>query len=249
MRKSVFVIVSSSILMTAVFVLSFNMQAAAYDGTFDDLLISAPAQTENTSRIIALIKQGLSTIPRHVKRSLSEAGYCILIVPMTEDIENPGTHPNGYAENRSWRNVAGVFTSNKKQIIVAERVCRRSYAPVFNKHADETVRHEIGHAYDQFLGNSLEWKGNISASSFFKTAYDKDSSDLTEQQRKEFHYFLQSDSAGKRELFAELFSTLCSQKTSNTTRAKEGINLVRCFPGTTQLVKDLINEQNLQRFK
>ncbi len=110
-----------------------------------DKLISIYRHTENTDRIVEMIKAGLGSVPQHVKEVLADNGYQILIAPMTMDItSDQDSKPRGYNDGGSWDNVGGLFQPTNKRVIVGERVSWRSSPPELNKRAGMTIRHEIG---------------------------------------------------------------------------------------------------------
>ncbi len=212
-------------------------------------LISVFRHDNNTEHTLDLVKDGLSKVPPQVKEALANDGYQIVIAPMTMDVTNSqDSKPRGYNNGGGWDNAGGVFLPSSKQVVVGERVSWRSSLPMFNNIAGATVRHEIGHAYDQYLGRSMINSWTISSSPLFRQTYASDAQNLSNTQRSEFEYFVQPDGAGENELFAELFYTHCLTGDENTRRSKSARDLAQAFPKTFRLVEDLIAQRGMERF-
>jgi hypothetical protein len=219
------------------------------DAYSNDKFISVFRHTENTDRIIEIVKKGLSSVPENVKETLANSGYQILIAPMTMDVTNTqDSKPRGYNNGGGWDNAGGVFLPGTKRVVVGERVSWRCNPATFNYLAAVTVRHEMGHAYDQYLGRLLLNTWNISSSPLFRQTYAADAQVLTNTQRRTFEYFVQPDGAGENELFAELFYTNCLSTDETNARAKSARDLAGAFPKTFKLVEDLIAQRGMERF-
>lgn len=214
-----------------------------------DQLVSIYRHTENTDRIVGLVKEGLSHISPNVKNSLVENGYRVLVAPMTMDVAgSEETKPRGYNDGGSWDNVGGLFEPSNKRVIVGERVSWRNNPPQLNTMAASTVRHEIGHAYDQYMGKALLNSWAISSSQLFRQMYAFDAQVFTNTQRRKFEYFVQPGGAGESELFAELFFANSLSPGEQAYRSDSARELAQAFPRTFALVKDIVDQRGLERF-
>jgi hypothetical protein len=66
---------------------------------------------------------------------------------------------------------------------------------------DGILRHEFGHAVDQYLGN-------YSHTPEFVAAYNKGARSISGYEARVLSYYLQPGDAGREETFAELFASL-----------------------------------------
>jgi tetratricopeptide (TPR) repeat protein len=169
---------------------------------------------------IAIIKQGVRTIPQLFIDRLEDAGYRVMIAPHLVDAlpEIGNDHPRGWTQLSTWHNVNGTFSSKHKWIVVGEKaVSINAGKEIVCPKLDDTVAHEFGHAFDYFLGNSArsttdedkESYKQFSHSQKFMVAYTADSAAIQDMVVQEkLRYFLQPGDGGKEELFAQLFACL-----------------------------------------
>lgn len=158
------------------------------------------------------IADALATIPQNYVSALEKKGYrVVLSQKLTDVIPAVGNQQvRGYERSETWNSVYGMFNRRTKRIVMAELAEKNlhgqsSYVPLNDRQRRlGIVRHEFGHAMDQYLGN-------YSHSKQFMDAYNKDAQALPASERETVNYFLQSGSAGAEETFAELFACLNGQ--------------------------------------
>jgi hypothetical protein len=218
-------------ILTAILLLLAAPANAANDRdemvTFQDY---SKAKSEGT---YDLVESGMSTIPKEIRKALVDGGYQVLIAPtMLSAMPGwEGAAPRGWREDSNYDNVGGLFQPTTKRIIIPEQLQSRKSPNTYsaNSRANFTIRHEIGHAYDDF-------QGNVSRSDDFTDAYTRDADKLDKYQEEQFAYFLQPNGAGFQELFAELFAAAYTPDAENESKYK---NLLKSFPRTTALMMKL----------
>jgi Flp pilus assembly protein TadD len=185
-------------------------QKAPYDG-----LIALPTKGAKASaEFVALIREGIRQMPEIIWKPLMSDGYKILVCGrVDEQIDvDPKGQPRGYAKGETYANVPALCEWDRKTIVVGEYF-NRGAQPVKNTDPIESLKHEMGHAYDKYLGqlsrktNQSETYAVFSTSNAFKAAYDADVAKISNpKDREQLNYYLQSGTAGREELFAELVS-------------------------------------------
>jgi tetratricopeptide (TPR) repeat protein len=192
------------------------------------------------------VKEGLRSLPRPVWEPLANAGYTVLLTPHVNDIEGKewNEHPRGYDKGTTYANVGGLFLTERKAIVVAEYyVDEDTKKTIQNEDPSGTVCHELGHAFDDFLGFTYAAAGDgyseFSHGARFSDAYRKDAAKLTPAVRKRLDYFLQTgDKAGQEELFAELFPILFNE--ADYVGSDDEL-LRKSFPSTIALMSELLH--------
>lgn len=189
-------------------------QSASASDTLDDFVV---VQNPVAAKTVAMVKRGLRTVPRAYQRELQEAGYKVLVCPTIVEAfpEMTREHPRGWSDDATWHNNNGVFKANIKTSVVAEkRLGLGGNSYIADDEIDKTAAHELGHAYDHFLGtyakeqhfvDQYEW---FSHGNEFSQAYNFDAAKIAPTYRKKLDYFLQPGTAGKEELFAQMFPLL-----------------------------------------
>lgn len=203
-----------------------------------DVDITCLHRTADTEQTLSLVKAGLSTIPDSIKKPLFDAGYKIVITPTmlygksVDDFERRGNYDVASANN-----IAGQFRSSEHTVYIPERCSYGSAVPKLQGEDLKLVlRHEFGHAYDAYLSFA-------SQSDKFSQAYNEDSSRLTNSQRRNFSYFaMQEPGTSATELFAELFSIICTP--SNQPVRSYDKDLYEAFPHCVAII--LSRNQDLQ---
>lgn len=154
------------------------------------------------------ISSALGTIPQNYLNALGRQGYRVVLSRMLTDVVPDANHQQvrGYERHTTWNSVYGMFNRTRKRLVMAELAEQpnlgRDLTPLRNKQRRVgIVRHEFGHAVDQYLGN-------YSHSPEFLKAIQTAQKDLTPWERESLSYFLQPGKAGAEETFAELFACL-----------------------------------------
>jgi hypothetical protein len=129
--------------------------------------------------------------------------------------------------------VYGMYNRTTKRVVMAEKamqpdpVGRTSMVPLRDVQRREGIlRHEFGHAVDEYLGN-------YSHSAEFKAAYAKGLKTISQHERKVLSYYLQPGDAGREETFAEIFAALNEAACDRNS----DILLKNHFPELVQLIR------------
>lgn len=190
---------------------------------------------------VSQVLLGLSQIPRFYRSQLERNGYKVLLAPTLLDAmpELAGKTPRGYGDGADWHSSNGLFERNKKLIIIGER------SHMGNKDIvgplDETVQHEFGHAYDDYLGTKYsaahpeDASTNFSHTRKFAAQYDKDAAAVPAESRAKFAYYLQPGDAGKEELFAQMWVLFFGHQPEPGS-PRESFKIV--FPDVLSLLED-----------
>lgn len=181
------------------------------------------------------INQGLGKVSSSVLTALARNGYKIkLSETVTEAVPAARNQQvRGYKPHETWDSVYGMFNRTTKRVVMAELAQQKdsngriTMVPLRDVQRREGIlRHEIGHAVDQMLGN-------VSHSAEFKAAYDKGLKTISQAERQVLSYYLQPGEAGREETFAEIFACLdgfaCDRNSD--------ILLKNHFPELVQLIK------------
>ncbi|HEY9785589.1 MAG TPA: hypothetical protein V6D17_09330 [Candidatus Obscuribacterales bacterium] len=173
----------------------------------DQKLLKVHRQTGETNEIKNLIARSLVAVPLGVKNTLISNGIKIVITPTIPELDPQASKnkPRGYIHGGGYDNCPGYYSPSEKQIVIPERVSYRSAPPRLNDSADETMLHEMGHAFDNA-------RGDISAREAFKQIYEEETSRLSNTAKTKYYYYTQGGDTGPSELFAELFATACSHR-------------------------------------
>jgi hypothetical protein len=182
----------------------------------------------NSDRAYEKVEAGLAPIPKEIRQALLSNGYSVVITP-TQLSANPGLDnvvPGGWSHDANYDNVGGLFESSTKRILIPERIQLKTnngpYIP--NDEIPAIIRHEIGHAYDHYMGHASRAKD-------FVRAHTEDKNRLRAEDRARFAYFIQPDNAGFSELFAELFAAAYTSKD-----CERYPGLPQAFPRTTAVI-------------
>lgn len=165
---------------------------------------------EVSDRFVQEIKQGLAKIQGNVLRALAGDGYKVTLSESVTEAVPAAKHQQvrGYQPHATWDTVYGMFNRTTKRVIMAEKAeqkdasGRTAMEPLRNiERRNGILRHECGHAVDQYLGH-------LSHSPEFKRAYEKGLKSISAHERKVLSYYLQPGDAGREETFAEIFASL-----------------------------------------
>ncbi len=204
-----------------------------------DQLIQASRPSADTAGVKAALAPVLKSIPERIKDLVFGAGCRIMVVPTVAEYMQMtySDKPRGYRDGGGYDNADGLFVPAKNQLLVSERVSYRNSAPSTVARVPYVVRHEFGHAFDQYLGK--KYKSNWAASSVpkFVDTHHNEVERLTNTQRDNLAYFCQEGSAGASEVFAEFFCMHCTPQSEWGDREK---TLLTAFPRTNALVQEAI---------
>lgn len=180
------------------------------------------------------ITDALRTIPQSCLDALTRADYHVLLAP-TISAALPAINNKqvrGYEPSVTWSSIYGLFNRPQKCLVLAETAQQHcgdkfSLQPLNNKQRRVgIVRHEFGHAVDQYLGN-------YSHTEEFSRLYKHDAELLNDGQRQALYYFLQSGDSGQEETFAELFACVGDRGCDHS----QDKMLVECFGDLMPLIQ------------
>lgn len=221
-----------------------NAQADATAHQFDafDKLITFrdPSKPDVSTHFKTMVKVGLRTIPLTLWQPLIGYGTRVLLVPDVASLsDHPNEQPRGYEAGSSYHHVKALYMPSRNCIVVGGYYLQGGKKTV-NEDPDECICHELGHAYDSYLGaqshalGQTETYSHFSHSQAFEKAYSQDAAKINGDNKKQLEYFLQTGRAGQEELFAELFPTLFRKGLHPYTRDDL---IVKSFPTVLGLIK------------
>ena len=156
------------------------------------------------------INRDTSILPSKLLKALSRGGYKIeMSHTVTEAVPAARNEQvRGYAPHSTWDAVFGMFNRSSHKVVMAEFAQPQSskdpeHLITLNipERRSGILRHEFGHAVDDYLAN-------FSHTPEFRQAYDKGKTGLTAAEKSVLWYYLQKGDAGAEETFAELFASL-----------------------------------------
>jgi hypothetical protein len=183
------------------------------------------------TRMKAVIKD----MPDRLTSSLRASGATVVIGDRLTDVgpELKGQSPRGWPPGATWDNVGGVFHHGTKRAMAAEHYrTLDNKRMIENTHAETTIRHEMGHAFDEAIG----W---YSEGEKYKEAYAIDVAKIAKappEVAQRYEYFLQPGVAGLHESFAETVAEL----TGGSLSAQEGHPIGEYFHEIQNKVLDLL---------
>jgi hypothetical protein len=186
------------------------------------------------------IDRGLGKIPVNILRALAKGGYRVNMSESLVDAvpQARNQQVRGYQAHSTWDTVYGMFNRTTKRVVMAEKamqpdpIGKMSMVPLRDQQRREGIlRHEFGHAVDQYLGN-------FSHTPEFKAAYDKGMKYISTYEAKVLNYYLQPGDAGKEETFAEIFASL----EQTACDPNSDILLKNHFPELVSLVRNRVSK-------
>jgi hypothetical protein len=161
-------------------------------------MVSIHKQGKDTQYVHTLVLEALKLLPTKLKAELAESGWKIKIVPSTLELYPATGGTQVYKEGGGPDNMSGWCDPVTKTVYICERRSLLNSPPMLNSNGLYITLHELGHAFDALKG--------ISKTEEFRTAYVTEVTNLTNQQRKQFSYYVQIDGGG--ELVADFFSNI-----------------------------------------
>lgn len=182
------------------------------------------------------VKSALSSFPPQFVELLRANRAKVQVTPTMIDLypNLKNTRPRGYEEGHTYKNCPALF--DRPNIVVAEYALSGDDDSAWEKLEDPvgSMRHEMGHALDAFLGRLTETEE-------FKHTYYLDLGKLDQQTKERLSYYTQKGDNGPSEAFAEVFAGLYGKRSLKERQAKTD-EVVNAFPGLATLIKKKITE-------
>jgi hypothetical protein len=181
------------------------------------------------------VEHQLDMIPPTIRHALKEAGYIIVLTPtlLAAVPEASSAVPPGHASDTNYDNISGLFLRDNKRILIAEQRQSKVDGKYYqNMMLGQAVKHEVGHAYDDYLGS-------YSSGDDFSNAFEKDGDRLREQDKSQLSYYLQPGTRGRSELFASMFDVVY---TPDPERLQSQRDLMKAFPKVYELMTKSLSE-------
>jgi tetratricopeptide (TPR) repeat protein len=176
------------------------LSADAKDRIIDKFVVPVRAlagRPDISEMTISSVKESLKQYPSRLLGVLYAKGCKVYVTPTLIDKEPQlvNRQPAGYEEGETYRNCPGMFNGS---IVLCEKVFVGD-GPDLRRAPDiiGTLRHELGHAVDWYLGN-------LTAKDDYKHQYLLDLGTIDDETKAKLAYFCQKDFRGPKETFAEL---------------------------------------------
>jgi tetratricopeptide (TPR) repeat protein len=153
---------------------------------------------EVSKLVIGEVQEALAQYPESLLVLLHKHGCHVRLTPtmIDNDPELEHTQPRGYEDGATFRNCPGMFDGS--DIILPEYIYQGDSDQISkNSGAVGTLRHELGHAIDRYMGN-------ITGREDFRHQYYLDLGRIDDDVKAKLSYFVQKDRGGPSETFAEL---------------------------------------------
>lgn len=181
------------------------------------------------------IKATLKSAPSRLTSFLSSQGCKIYVTPTMIDKEPAllNTQPRGYEQGKTFKNVPACFDG--QDVIVCNYAMRGSddWEPTADPNG--SLRHEMGHALDHYLGG-------ITSEQNFKLMYYKDCGDLERKNpdvKERLSYYVQKAEGGPSECFAECVCVILGGRTRDNGHVSD-INIA--FPNVIKYIENRITK-------
>ena len=187
---------------------------------------------------ISLLEMGT---PKGVRQALNKKGYRINVGKRVSSVDPKlaKEEPRGWEKGSTMEMVDAYQNPNNKTVVIVEETINRNgeYAKVAVKvgknRSTQAVHHEIGHAYENTLGDTPK---SADLSEQFHAAYIKDRIFLDQTLKlNEVPYFTQPGIAGPQETFAQLYAERISSDARSEYQA-----LGIWFPKSWSVMGDIV---------
>jgi hypothetical protein len=180
--------------------------------------VRAQADRPNVSEsFVAETKEALTQYPEPLLHLLWKKGMHVKLTPTMIDNE-PGlaySHPTGYEDGTTFKNCPGLF--NGYDIVLCEyefvgdsTEVKKCFGPM------GTLRHELGHAVDTYLGS-------ITSKEEYKHLYLLDLGTIDDGTKGKLSYYTQKDRVGPAEAFAEIMCNKYGGRPADDSRKPEEV--------------------------
>jgi hypothetical protein len=202
----------------------------------DRMLTKIPSKgkrPEVSENFVQRMRSVLQAYPPNLIRLLYSKGCKICLAPSVIDFDMrlQNTRPSGYDEGKTFKDCPAMFDG--REVIVTEvRVADDGSANGELTGQEGSMRHELGHALDHYLGN-------ITSTPKFRDVYFSEHENINPSKVPECQYFYRNDRGGPSETFAEL----CCYKFGGRTdryRQKSCALLHENMPRTYALVGEIL---------
>lgn len=175
------------------------------------------------------VKREINTLPKALLAELQARGGRVCITPRLADKlpDFRNTKPRGWEEGATGKNVDGLFDGTDVLVCEYSTNIEDDSSLVKNTRVGYIVRHESGHAFDQY------W-GNVSDSPEYKHTYLLELAKMDPNERDaDLAYFAQRAGGGPSECFAELFAIMNGGGSSKHVDT----NLAPLFPQCSKMIR------------
>lgn len=160
---------------------------------------------ENTPAAFAEdARNAVNQLPPKVREALAQHGVEVVIGRRFRDVypDLANQRPQGWPEGATLENLDGLYRPATKQVSAFSHALSLVHGDeVVSVRKVGTLHHEIGHAFDDALGQPSMYGR-------FWTAYEADVNALSDEDKVQLSYLLQSGVAGPSETFAEVFAQM-----------------------------------------
>ena len=186
--------------------------------------------------LIDRTKDALRAYPGNLLQTIYDRGCRIWLTPTMIDKEPGLEHqqPSGYMEGHTYKDCPGMFYSGG--IVVCEYTIGNGFDWDACDDPIGTLRHELGHAVDYYLGE-------ISESEEYRHAYRLDQGSISDDAtRNRLHYYMQKDIRGQHECFAELMAAKYGKGEFKLKKDETNALVEASFPRTMKVIDKRIAE-------
>ncbi len=175
------------------------------------------------------VQKQIDSLTPETRAALESSGVEIITTDKLTSVRPDLKGKEPYNQSGStYENLDAFYLPNSKSIVIAESRENRAGKTVPNDRVEGVVKHEVGHALDESLGN-------FSQSPAFVEAHKKDTENLKTSDKSLFSYLVGSkDGDGKKEAFADVWGAL-NGASSNPQESKR---ILEKFPNVANLIKE-----------
>jgi len=202
----------------------------------DRMLTKIPSKGKRpqvSENFVERMRSVLQAYPPNLLRLLYSKGCRICLAPSVIDFDMrlQNTRPSGYDEGQTFKDCPAMF--NGRVVIVTEvRVADDGSANGELTGQEGSMRHELGHALDHYLGD-------VTSTPRFRDIYFSEHENINPSKVPQCQYYYRNDRGGPSETFAEL---CCYRFGGRTDRYRQTscILLHKNMPRTYALVGEIL---------